>query len=139
MKNLSLMIFIIILAWSCQTGNQPVKETSKVASGLADTLRYPQEAHLANMHQLTFGGDNAEAYFSFNSKMIAFQSNKLPQRISNGMGAGQPALISCPSTQPSCSLLLMPAVNPAPLFRLHVMTINMSGRFILIMISTLQI
>jgi len=80
------MIFIIILAWSCQTGNQPVKETSKVASGLADTLRYPQEAHLANMHQLTFGGDNAEAYFSFNSKMIAFQSNKLPQRISNGMG-----------------------------------------------------
>lgn len=40
-----------------------------------DTLRYPQEKHLKNFRQLTFGGDNAEAYWSFNSKMLTFQSN----------------------------------------------------------------
>ncbi len=40
-----------------------------------DTLRYPQEKHLKNFRQLTFGGDNAEAYWSFNSKMLSFQSN----------------------------------------------------------------
>lgn len=33
------------------------------------------ELHLANLKQLTFGGDNAEAYFSFDSKKLSFQSN----------------------------------------------------------------
>lgn len=30
-----------------------------------DTLKYPDELHFKNIRQLTFGGDNAEAYFSF--------------------------------------------------------------------------
>jgi TolB protein len=34
-----------------------------------------QETHLHNLRQLTFGGDNAEAYFSPNSKKLSFQSN----------------------------------------------------------------
>ncbi len=34
-----------------------------------------EEPHLKNLKQLTFGGDNAEAYFSFDSKKITFQSN----------------------------------------------------------------
>jgi TolB protein len=33
------------------------------------------ETHFKNLRQLTFGGDNAEAYFSPNGKMIAYQSN----------------------------------------------------------------
>jgi len=33
------------------------------------------EPHLQNLKQLTFGGDNAEAYFSFDGKSIVFQSN----------------------------------------------------------------
>lgn len=33
------------------------------------------EKHLANIRQLTFGGDNAEAYFSPNGQWITFQSN----------------------------------------------------------------
>jgi Tol biopolymer transport system component len=33
------------------------------------------EKHLANLRQLTFGGDNAEAYFSPDSKHLSFQSN----------------------------------------------------------------
>ena len=42
---------------------------------VADSLRYPQENHFKNLRQLTFGGDNAEAYWSFDSKMFSFQSN----------------------------------------------------------------
>lgn len=34
-----------------------------------------QEKHLKNVKQLTFGGDNAEAYFSFDDKRLSFQSN----------------------------------------------------------------
>ncbi|MEO5643744.1 MAG: hypothetical protein ABIQ40_02480 [Bacteroidia bacterium] len=34
-----------------------------------------QEKHLKNLRQLTFGGDNAEAYFSPDGKSLTFQSN----------------------------------------------------------------
>lgn len=34
-----------------------------------------EEKHLSNIQQLTYGGDNAEAYFSFNGKSLSFQSN----------------------------------------------------------------
>ncbi len=40
-----------------------------------DSLRYPEEKHLRNIRQLTFAADNAEAYWSFDGKMISFQSN----------------------------------------------------------------
>jgi TolB protein len=33
------------------------------------------ERHLKNLKQLTFGGDNAEAYWSFDNKSLSFQSN----------------------------------------------------------------
>src|SRR5574343_415004 len=34
-----------------------------------------KEVHLKNIQQLSFGGDNAEAYFSFNGKFLSFQTN----------------------------------------------------------------
>ena len=40
-----------------------------------DTLKYDQEKHLKNIKQLTFGGNNAEAYWSFDSKFLTFQSD----------------------------------------------------------------
>jgi Tol biopolymer transport system component len=41
----------------------------------ADSLIYPEEKHFTNLRQLTFGGDNAEAYWSFDNKSLTFQSN----------------------------------------------------------------
>ena len=35
---------------------------------------YPEEKHLANVRQLTFGGDNAEAYWSTDDKKLVFQA-----------------------------------------------------------------
>jgi TolB protein len=35
----------------------------------------PDEKHLKNLRQLTFGGNNAEAYFSFDNKFASFQSD----------------------------------------------------------------
>jgi len=43
--------------------------------GVLDSVQYPQEKHFKNLRQLTFGGDNAEAYWSFDSKNLVFQSN----------------------------------------------------------------
>ncbi len=65
-------------------------------------LDSPEETHLRNLRQLTSGGENAEAYFSFDGKEIVFQSTrgdypcdqiysmdlegKNLRRISNGQG-----------------------------------------------------
>src|SRR5687767_6848200 len=38
-------------------------------------LALPQETHFTNVRQLTFGGENAEAYFSFDGKRLSFQSS----------------------------------------------------------------
>ena len=38
-----------------------------------DTILYPDETHFKNIQQLTFGGDNAEAYWSYDGKHIVFQ------------------------------------------------------------------
>lgn len=36
----------------------------------------PQEVHLRNLRQLTFGGENAEAYFSADGRKLSFQSTR---------------------------------------------------------------
>jgi TolB protein len=42
----------------------------------AEPLQLPQEKHLRNLKQLTFGGENAEAYFSHDGKKLIFQSTR---------------------------------------------------------------
>lgn len=46
-----------------------------------DTLLYPEEKHFKNIQQLTFGGDNAEAYWSFDSKSIVFQRTSVKDGV----------------------------------------------------------
>lgn len=46
-----------------------------------DTLLYPEETHFKNIQQLTFGGDNAEAYWSYDSKYIVFQRTQPKEGI----------------------------------------------------------
>lgn len=41
-----------------------------------DSLLLPNEKHLRNLKQLTFGGENAEAYFSADGKQLIFQSTR---------------------------------------------------------------
>ena len=46
--------------------------------GVLSPLTYPGERHLANVRQLTFGGENAEAYWSSDGKQLIFQSTHPP-------------------------------------------------------------
>ena len=43
------------------------------AASTAGSLAFPGEKHLARIQQLTFGGQNAEAYFSADDKYLTFQ------------------------------------------------------------------
>ncbi len=48
---------------------------------VTDTVLYPDEQHFKNMQQLTFGGDNAEAYFSYDGKWLIFQKTYAKEGI----------------------------------------------------------
>ncbi len=118
MKKYQLFVLALLAA-----GTMNAQESKPVFD--AKTLLYKgEETHLSNVRQLTFGGDNAEAYFSFNGKMITYQmrdkangkecdqifsfdlSNKdtksnPPQPISTGMGR-----TTCSYFMPGDSLIL---------------------------------
>ena len=51
------------------------QKSETVTTSGKDTLIYPEEKHFKSIQQITFGGDNAEAYWSFDDKQIVFQSN----------------------------------------------------------------
>lgn len=58
---------IIIFASCTATKNLPA------LPGSQDSLIHPEETHFKNIRQLTFGGDNAEAYWSYDGSHIVFQ------------------------------------------------------------------
>ncbi|MBI1343782.1 MAG: hypothetical protein GC171_12670 [Terrimonas sp.] len=76
--SLSLFIVCVFTFYACNSHAVPV---STVNEALSNTLRYPEEVHFRNMRQLTFGGDNAEAYFSFDGKWIVFQKTNPKEGI----------------------------------------------------------
>jgi TolB protein len=50
--------------------------TFTLISAQENSLAVAGEKHLSNIKQLTFGGENAEAYFSFDGKKLSFQSKR---------------------------------------------------------------
>ena len=50
-------------------------------AAVADSLHYADERHFKNIRQLTFGGDNAEAYWSFDGKSLIFQRTNIKDGV----------------------------------------------------------
>ncbi len=80
-----------------------------------DTLRYEQESHLKNIRQLTFGGNNAEAYFSYDNKFLVFQSDFAEWGVAcdqifympvTGHGDRPPKMLSNGSGRTTCSFFM---------------------------------
>ncbi len=69
MKNFSILSALLI-TFSCAQTSQSKDETASV-----DSLRYENEVHLRNVRQLSWGGNNAEAYWSFDGSKLVFQSD----------------------------------------------------------------
>ena len=65
----SFAVFIVIV---CLVSFKQHKY-SDLSQPFSDTVHFPGETHFANVRQLTFGGDNAEAYFSNDGKYLVFQ------------------------------------------------------------------
>ncbi len=84
MKKPLLLLFvcfgIVIVLTSYHVVN-PGEAKRFVSGWKVDTLIYPAEKHFKNVRQLTFGGDNAEAYFSPDGKNLVFQRTNVREGI----------------------------------------------------------
>ena len=82
MKYLFFIITISVL-FSCKNEKElPSKTSENIQKSSSDTLIYPEEKHFKSIRQITFGGDNAEAYWSFDDKQLVFQSNNHQWNVS---------------------------------------------------------
>ncbi|MBX2940651.1 MAG: PD40 domain-containing protein, partial [Ferruginibacter sp.] len=55
--------------------------TSDATAQKNDTIHFPGERHFKNVRQITFGGDNAEAYFSYDGKYLVYQKSNEKEGI----------------------------------------------------------
>ena len=60
-------LILIVLIYSCSN-------KTNQSTNINNKLKYENEVHLKNIQQLTFGGDNAEAYWSFDDSKLVFQA-----------------------------------------------------------------
>ncbi len=74
MKGFKLQLIIgnVIMLVGVMADAQPV---------VADSMHYADEKHFANIRQLTFGGDNAEAYWSYDGKSVIFQRTNVKEGV----------------------------------------------------------
>ncbi|MCS6918005.1 MAG: hypothetical protein RMK52_03080 [Chitinophagales bacterium] len=90
-----VLFALLLTAWSVALISCQNKSSEQVTEP-ADTLQlsFPGERHLQHIRQLTFGGDNAEAYWSFDNTKLVFQRTDHQQYKCDQIfvGAVQPLL-----------------------------------------------
>ncbi len=67
-------VLFLLLATGCQQKSSVSRDTYDPST---DSLRFTGEVHLRNIRQLTFGGNNAEAYWRQDDQLLVFQSDWL--------------------------------------------------------------
>ncbi|MCB0597902.1 MAG: PD40 domain-containing protein [Lewinellaceae bacterium] len=111
-------LWLAALFAACQPSGadkQAGEKSNEETEAAADTLRYPQETHLKNVRQLTFGGDNAEAYWSFNGQYLSFQAtneswgaecDQIYYMPASGFTGDKPPLVSTGKGRTTCAYFL---------------------------------
>lgn len=74
MKHIYIIALLFVVISCKKVVNTETVENSEVET-TKDSLIYPEEKHFKSIRQVTHGGDNAEAYWSFDDKQLVFQSN----------------------------------------------------------------
>ncbi|HEY6035543.1 MAG TPA: M20/M25/M40 family metallo-hydrolase [Kofleriaceae bacterium] len=103
------LLLIWVVASCCPT--EPAK-TATTGAGSAEPRNQatPEERHFKDLKQITFGGDNAEAYWSFGGDRLIFQTNHKPYKcdqIEMMPATGGPAKpISTGKGRTTCSYFL---------------------------------
>lgn len=74
MLRIFLLLGVLFSFAACKHSHDDKEEAHTTGASYTSELHYPEETHLKNVRQLTFGGDNAEAYWSFDNKQLVFQA-----------------------------------------------------------------
>ncbi len=84
MKKITVSVILLIslvIIGSAYKNKSLVPLSLTLSTQFSDSLLFAGEKHFANIQQLTFGGDNAEAYFSYDGKSLIFQRTSLKDGI----------------------------------------------------------
>ncbi len=73
---LGTLAFVVLAAAGLLVVRVSRGEAPAGTAPAAEALRDPREVHLRNLRQLTFGGENAEAYWSPDGTRLIFQSTR---------------------------------------------------------------
>jgi TolB protein len=110
-RSVSLATLLLLVVFGIGLGGQQKSGLSGAGPAVKgtpdDPLRDPREVHLRHVKQLTFGGQNAEAYFSYDGRRLIFQSTREPYKcdqifIMNADGS-DPHLVSTGQGKTTCS------------------------------------
>lgn len=76
--NKTVLMLVPIALGSCGEADERQQVVSTETAAYQEDLEsidraYAEETHLRNVRQLTFGGDNAEAYWSYDGESVTFQ------------------------------------------------------------------
>ena len=107
-------LILTFISLSCESRPKTENTRTNLEPG-EDTLRYEHENHLSSIKQLTFGGDNAEAYFSFDNKHLVFQATNAKWGTNcdqifympiSGYTGEQPKMVSTGKGRTTCSYFM---------------------------------
>ncbi|MBK7382866.1 MAG: PD40 domain-containing protein [Flavobacteriales bacterium] len=110
-------LFLGLLAFGCSTPDPVIQIPEPEITGWDSTLIHAGEKHFSRLKRLTFGGDNAEAYWSFSGKQLIFQSTNpswgescdqihIFSPFTDDLQTKQPSLISIQGGRTTCSYFL---------------------------------
>lgn len=108
MKPRAGMVLCLALAGACATG--PAPEVAGPPPLPRTVEPDPREVHFGPLRMLTDGGENAEAYFSYDGRRLVFQSTRPPyacdQIFSMGVDGGDLRLESTGRGRTTCAYYL---------------------------------
>jgi Tol biopolymer transport system component len=96
-----------VFAPTPSAGAAPARRENPYEGKLTQLL-WPGERHLANVRQLTFAGENAEAYWSADGRKLIFQSTRPPHRcdqiyVVDVDSGAEPRLVSSGKGRTTCA------------------------------------
>jgi Tol biopolymer transport system component len=75
MRSKSALLLLLILTLACSGEKKETKNSDSTNNQDEKLLSERERKYLKNIKQITFGGNNAEAYWSFDDKHLVFQSD----------------------------------------------------------------
>ncbi|HEX7836945.1 MAG TPA: M28 family peptidase [Kofleriaceae bacterium] len=107
----SASLWLLALVGCCpEPALKPATTPAAVPSPEVKDLATPEETHLHHLRQLTFGADNAEAYWSFAGDRLIMQTNRAPYRCDQieelTIATGERKRVSTGRGRTTCSYFL---------------------------------